>query len=115
MAAGDWKDLLKAVQEGDLSLVRHHVQNGVDINYQHPEFLTTPLIASIEAAEHTITEYLLQNGADPNLAAGFSSDTPFTVAKQCQNKKALKLLKPYQKSFWKKITTLIGFNRGAKP
>ncbi|MEM6299840.1 MAG: hypothetical protein AAF740_14215 [Bacteroidota bacterium] len=40
MAAGDWKDLLAATQNNDLELVKYHLKQGVDINYQHPEFLT---------------------------------------------------------------------------
>lgn len=44
MAAGDWKEMLIASQEGNLDLVRYHIRMGENPNYQHPEFLTTPLI-----------------------------------------------------------------------
>lgn len=111
MAAGDWKDLLNAVQQGDLPLVRHHVENGVDVNYQHPELLITPLIASIEAAQHSVTKYLLEQGADPYLPAGFSTDTPFVVAKEYRNYEALALLKPYKKSPWQRIKALFSRNK----
>ena len=99
MAAGDWKDLLYACQNGDLELVKYHIKGGVNPNYQHPELLTTPLIASIENANADITKFLLENGADPHLKAGFSTDTPMLVAKRLSNKEAIKLLAPYYKSF----------------
>ena len=44
MAAGDWKEMLVAAQNGDLPLLRYHIRLGENLNYQHPEFLTTPLI-----------------------------------------------------------------------
>jgi len=36
--------MLIAAQNGDLPLVRCHIRMWEDPNYQHPEFLTTPLI-----------------------------------------------------------------------
>jgi len=102
MAAGDWKDLLKAVQEDDLTLVQYHINNGVNPNYQHPEFLTTPLIESIEYERLEIVRFLLENGADPELKAGFSADTPLKVAKRKKNKELIQLVRKYTKKtgFW---------------
>ncbi len=102
MAAGDWKDMLSAVQEGDLELVKYHLEKGVNPNYQHPEFLTTPLIESISFQQYEIAKYLLDNGADPTLKAGFSLDSPLSVAKQTKNRELIKLLKSYlpKKPFW---------------
>lgn len=104
MAAGDWKDMLHAIQTGNLNLVKYHIEAGVNPNYQHPEFLITPLIASIELEHVDIVQFLLENGADPNLKAGFSSDTPLSVAKKQKNKALVSLIKEYkpkQKPFWK--------------
>ena len=42
MSAGDWKDMFAAAVEGDLPRVRHHIQGGVNPNYQHPEIQCTP-------------------------------------------------------------------------
>ena len=97
MAAGDWKDMLKGAQEGDLELVIYHIKMGVDPNYQHPEFLTTPLIESAQFGHLEITQYLLDNGADPNIKAGFSGDTALSVAKQFKQKAIVKLLKKHTK------------------
>lgn len=102
MAAGDWKDLFKAVHEGDLNLVQYHLSMGVNPNYQHPELLTTPLIASLEAEQLEIASLLLEQGADPELAAGFSADTPILVAKRTGNSTLVQLIRKYRKRpFWK--------------
>lgn len=103
MAAGDWKELLQAAQSGDLRLVKHHIERGVNPNYQHPELLTTPLIESIEYKNLEITKFLLENGADPRLNAGFSTESPMTVARKVKNRAAIKLLKPYYPSFLERI------------
>jgi ankyrin repeat protein len=93
MAAGDWKEMLKACEEGNLELVQHHVQAGVDPNYQHPEYMTTPLIVSIEYGHKAICVYLLEQGANPSLKAGFSEDTPMKIARRYKRKGIMKLLK----------------------
>lgn len=97
MAAGDWKDMLYAAQCGDLALVRFHIEHDENPNYQHPEFLTTPLIESVEHGHEDIVRYLLENGADPHIKAGFSTDTAFTVAKSQKNKAILRLLQQSNK------------------
>ena len=56
MSAGDWKDMYAAAVAGDLALVRHHISAGVNPNYQHPEILCTPLVAS-SARIGTISEF----------------------------------------------------------
>lgn len=114
MAAGDWKDMLYAAQNGDLHLVKFHIEEGENPNYQHPEFLTTPLIESVTNGHTHVVRYLLENGANPNIKAGFSSDTALTIAKQQQNKPLLKLLKSYShnskqpQGFANKLFRLVG-------
>ncbi|MEM7572123.1 MAG: ankyrin repeat domain-containing protein [Bacteroidota bacterium] len=95
MAGGDWKEMLVAVQNGDLPLVKYHIESGINPNYQHPELLTTPLIESISFQQYEIAEYLLNHGADPELKAGFSTDSPLKVAKQQKNPAILELLRQY--------------------
>lgn len=95
MAGGDWKEMLVATQNGDLDLVKYHLQMGVDPNYQHPELMTTPLIESIEFGHLDIAEFLLKNGADPSIRAGFSADTALSVARRNKNQAAIKLLKEH--------------------
>ncbi len=92
---GDWKEMFYAAQDGNLELVRYHVRTGVDLNYRHPEFLTTALIVCTENGHTHIAEYLLEQGADPYLKDGFSGKNAFEVAKIYKRKPITKLLKSY--------------------
>ena len=51
MDGGNWKEMFNAACTGDLELVKYHVKCGVDINYAHPEFLSTPLVACALAGQ----------------------------------------------------------------
>jgi uncharacterized protein len=82
MSGGNWKELYLAARDGDLELVRYHVQMGVDVNYAHPEFMSTPLVASILAGQQQVAQYLLDNGADPDLLSEFDGVTPTEAAAQ---------------------------------
>ena len=95
MSAGDWKAMLKAAQEGELAWVKYHLNAGVNPNYQHPEFLTTPLVESIEAGHVEIVKCLLEHGASTTLKIGFSSETAFSVARKTRNKEIVKLVKAH--------------------
>lgn len=96
MAAGDWKEMLIAAQNGDLSLVRYHIRMGENPNYQHPEFLTTPLIEAASFGHTDIVQFLLENGARADIKAGFSSDTALKMAQQNGHKGIVRLLKQHQ-------------------
>ncbi|MEK9803879.1 MAG: ankyrin repeat domain-containing protein, partial [Curvibacter sp.] len=63
MSAGDWKDLYAAASQGDLARVRYHLRAGVNPNYQHPEVLCTPLVASILHGHDAVALCLLEQGA----------------------------------------------------
>ena len=82
MSGGDWKEMFNAGCEGDLALVEHHVKSGVDVNYAHPEFLSTPLVAAILARQEAVALYLLDHGANPALASEFDAATPLQAARQ---------------------------------
>lgn len=82
MSGGDWKEMFNAGCEGDLALVEHHVKSGVDVNYAHPEFLSTPLVAAILAGQEAVALYLLDHGANPALASEFDASTPLQAARQ---------------------------------
>ncbi len=81
MSGGDWKELFNAGCEGDLALVKYHVTAGVDVNYAHPEFLSTPLVAAILAKQEQVALFLLAHGALPNLHSEFDGVTPVQAAK----------------------------------
>jgi uncharacterized protein len=65
MSAGDWKRFYQAVCDGDLPLVQHYVNAGIDVNYAHPEFFSTPLVAAMRGRQEEVALYLLRQGADP--------------------------------------------------
>ena len=92
---GDWKEMLLAAETGDLELLKYHIKMGTDPNYQHPEFLTTPLIESIRAGHLDCARYLLENGADPSIKEAFGPHTPLALAKSLKNKDAINLVKEY--------------------
>ncbi|PTT85557.1 ankyrin repeat domain-containing protein [Pelomonas sp. HMWF004] len=82
MSGGNWKELFIAACEGDLELVRYHVKGGVDINYAHPEFLATPLVACMLAQQEAVAQYLLANGANPHLHSEFDGLNPLQAARK---------------------------------
>ena len=84
MSAGDWKDLYAAASQGDLARVRYHLRAGVNPNYQHPEVLCTPLVASIIHGHDEVALCLLEQGADHG-AQDNAGRTPLYCATE-QNK-----------------------------
>ena len=101
--------MLVAVQNGDLDLVKYHLNEGIDINYEHPELMTTALIESISYNHLAIASYLLDHGADPTQKAWISDDDPLKMAKEAGNPEMIKLIKghlPRRKSF---ISRLFGY------
>lgn len=80
MSAGNWKEMFNAACEGDLPLVEYHVKAGADVNYAHPEYLGTPLVASILAGQEAVALFLLENGANPDLRSEFDGATPIQAA-----------------------------------
>lgn len=80
MSGGNWKEFYLAARDGDLELVRYHVQIGVDVNYAHPEFQSTALVAAILADQQEVAQYLLDNGADPDLMSDMDGETPRDAA-----------------------------------
>ncbi|MCB9296393.1 MAG: ankyrin repeat domain-containing protein [Lewinellaceae bacterium] len=95
MASGDWKALLKAVQDGDLELARYYIYEGVDVNYEHPEMMTTLLIESVQAGREEMTALLLKHGANPRQRAGFGQKTALETAKAGKQENILRLLEAH--------------------
>ena len=92
MGHGDWKDLFLGVQKNDIDLVFFHISQGVDINYQHPEFMTSALIESIRSNNLEMMVLLLQNGASPKVAEVWSSKSPIIIATENCNTDAINIL-----------------------
>ena len=105
MSAGDWKDMYAAAVAGNLALVRHHIDAGVNPNYQHPEVLCTPLVASLIAGHDEVAHYLLAHGADPLLRSDFDDLTPLQAAQRHGRTALVALLqargaKEQRRPFW---------------
>lgn len=108
MSAGDWKDMLSAVQNGKLEIVKYHIQNGVNPNYEHPELFTTALIESISNERTEIVKYLLKNGADATMKSGFTKQSPLKVAKSKMNREIIDILEKYiPQNKWAKFIVMI--------
>lgn len=81
MSAGDWKDLFKVACDGDLALVRYHIESGVNLDYAHPEFYSTPLVGAILAGQEAVALFMLDHGASPSLRSDFDAMTPLQAAR----------------------------------
>lgn len=82
MSGGNWKELFNAGCEGDLALVEYHVKCGVDVNYAHPEFLSTPLVGALLSGQEAVALFLLEHGAIPDLPSELDGVTPIQAARR---------------------------------
>lgn len=92
---GDWKEMFRGVETNDFALVRYYLAHDIDINYQHPEFLTSPLVESIRRNHLEMMKFLLENGALPDIYEAESYKSPMAIAKELKNKEAVELLNKY--------------------
>jgi ankyrin repeat protein len=79
--AGDWKALYAAAVDGDVEACVFALECGVDPDYQHPEFGTTPLIAAAEAGQLGVVRALLDAGADPGVRAHWGGGDALETAR----------------------------------
>ncbi len=96
MAHGAWKDLFKAVEENNFELVSYYLQQGIDINYQHPEYFTNPFFESIRKKNHDLVLLFLQNGARMEEKELFTGLDAFAIAKQVQDESIMALIKKFE-------------------
>ena len=82
MSGGNWKEMFNAACEGNLDLVAYHVNEGADVNYIHPEVLSTPLVACILEGRTEVALFLLDRGANPNRVSESDGCTPAQAARQ---------------------------------
>lgn len=108
MSGGDWKEMFGAAVDGDIELLRYHLRSGVDPNYQHPEFMSTPLVASILAGQQEAAALLLDYGADRQLLSETDGMTPLQAARHRGSAELLRLIDPQaelvlpQAGFWRR-------------
>jgi uncharacterized protein len=89
---GDWKEMFRGVETNDFDLVRYYIAKGIDLNYQHPEYLTSALIESIRLNHIQMLVFLLDNGAQPAIKEVFSNKSPMEIAKALKNRQAVAIL-----------------------
>lgn len=82
MSNGDWKDMYAAARSGDLELVRFHADAGIDLDFAHPEFQSTALVAACAAKQEEVALFLLDRGADPGLRSVLEEKTPVQAARE---------------------------------
>ena len=102
--------MIYGIRRGDIDLVRYHIHEGVNLNYEHPEYMTTPLMEGVVRSNYNIVELLLQSGADPTIRTGWDDKSPLDVAIASKNEKIIELIKKYhpdQRSWLAKIVNVI--------
>lgn len=92
---GNWKEFWLAASQpggGDLELLKFHLKNGVDPNYQHPEMESTALCEAIVAGNVQIVEFLLKYkgkdgklAVDPTIPSAYENQTPLEIAMEIQH------------------------------
>lgn len=94
MSSGDRKEMFDAAVEGNMAVLRYHLVAGVDANYQHPEYMCTPLVACILANQREAAALLLDFGANPHLRAEIEAMTPLQAACHTGNPDLIALIDP---------------------
>ena len=112
MSGGDWKDMFYAAERGDVDLVRYHIRNGIDPNYQHPEFLTTALVEAITNNHLEVVKYLLDNGAQPTIKSEIEGVDAYGAARRANHPEMLEFFGleplPEKPSRWKSLKLWLG-------
>ena len=84
MSHGDYKAFFAATCAGDVELVRHHLDAGVDVDFVHPELQSTALVAAIEERRSDVALLLLDHGASPTLRSPLEGMTPLEAARSAR-------------------------------
>lgn len=83
--ADDWKNMYEAIKRGELSLVRHYIERGVDPNFRHEEIKSTALVTAILSGHTEIAIFLLDHGADPTATSLAENLTPEEASQQAKD------------------------------
>ncbi|GAB4241094.1 MAG: hypothetical protein Tsb0034_17960 [Ekhidna sp.] len=92
MQSGDWKGMIQASIDGDASLVRYYLDQGMDPNFFHPEMMTNALLEATRHGHIEVVEELLKRGALPRLKSQLG-ESAIQIAKNIKHKELLKKLK----------------------
>jgi ankyrin repeat protein len=81
MSHGDYKAFFAAACAGDVALVEHHLDAGVDVDFVHPELQSTAVVAAIVEGRTAVALLLLDRGASPTLVSPLEGMTPLEAAR----------------------------------
>lgn len=73
-AKTDYDKLLVAARYGNIALAEQLLSNGVSINPNPDDFVTTPLYAAVASKKLQMVEFLVQHGADVNQKSRSNGD-----------------------------------------
>lgn len=77
----EWKDMFHAACGGDVEMVRFQLEQGVDVDYAHPEMQSTALVEACLGGHRDVAHLLLDHGADPSLRSDMEQCTPIEAAR----------------------------------
>lgn len=81
--AGPMDDLLiSSIRNNNISMAKTALSNGANVNYRPNTYSTTALVIAVKSGNPELVQFLLNNGADPNLASlsGNYLQTPLNIA-----------------------------------
>ncbi|GAA1939485.1 ankyrin repeat domain-containing protein [Nocardioides hwasunensis] len=94
MSHGDYKAFFAAAFAGDVDLVEHHLDAGVDVDFIHPELQSTALVAAVEEGREDVALLLLDRGASPTLPSPLEAMTPLQAARAAGLERVVERLSP---------------------
>ena len=97
MQSGDYKALVQSVLDDDIETTRYYLSMGLDLNFCHPEIMTTPLIEAVRTKNISMIKLLMDNNADPKVVSQMG-ESALILAKREKNKELTTLLLKKKKS-----------------
>lgn len=79
---GDWKEMLRSCgKDHNLENIQYHLDRDIDVNYQHPEYFTSPFFEAIREGNLDVVELLVAKGGASLVEREHATDSsPLEVA-----------------------------------
>ena len=92
VGCGPRLDIWTAAYNGQIEIVKTHLNNGIDVNVNHPELKHSPLWFACDGGHLNVSRLLIKKGADINGALPKGYRTPLGIAARNKNLNIVKLL-----------------------
>ncbi len=92
VGCGPSVDIWTAAYNGQIEIVKTHLNNGIDVNVNHPELKHSPLWFACDGGHLSTSSLLIKKGADINGALPKGYRTPLGIAARNKNLNIVKLL-----------------------